>query len=119
MGISQWPNSPKYTDVGVINHLCLPAVIRLTFEESYFAFNVRRAALYQLTYICLAIAFRVKCTTINYVYILYWVCKWILVSYIYLYDDCFNTSREIHPSTQACVTVLIGEKGNLCKGIIS
>lgn len=31
---------PKYTDVWVINHLCLPAVITQTVEVSYFALNV-------------------------------------------------------------------------------
>lgn len=31
---------PKYTDVWVINHLCLPAVITQTVEVSYLALNV-------------------------------------------------------------------------------
>lgn len=52
---------------------------------------------YQLAYICPAIPFRLKCITINYVYTLCWVCKWILDWYIYLYDNYFNMSAYISP----------------------
>lgn len=38
-------NSPEYTDVWVINHLCLPAVITQTGEVSYFVLNVWSAEL--------------------------------------------------------------------------
>lgn len=87
MGISQWPNSPKYTDVWVINHLCLHTIMRYTFEVSYFALDVWRVAPSGLNAPQL---------------IMFTFCKWILDWYIYLYDDYFNMSGFIHFSFQAC-----------------
>lgn len=66
--------------------------------------------LYHLAYMCLAVSFRLKCTTMCYVYSLCWVCKWICVWYIYLFDDYFSTPGQRHFSSRAFITALIEKK---------